>query len=296
MCVFRCQIRHPFLDLNFLSVFPSFRLSFIESFSLLVFSVMSSSKPTLIFVHGAWHGPEVWDKIVPLLEAQQYACVRVKLPSTRPGPPTPLIDDIELVRNAILAETSQAKNVVLIVHSFGGSVGASALKGLARLKSQSAELKGKGHVIGMIMLASFFQTTGSSFAGHLGGLRPDAFWVPLGDYAHITRPFAPLFYNDLSPEEGQYWAEKVGTHSLAAFMEGDEHMYAGWMDVPVWYLVTKDDKCIALEGQRAFIKRAQGEGADVQSREIEGSHSPMLSRPQETVEFIGEALAAFTKT
>ena len=255
-------------------------------------------RPTLIFVHGAWHSPDAWDKVAPLMDGRQFKCVRIALPSTKPGPPCSFADDVEMVRNAILAETRQSNDVVLVVHSYGGAVGSTALKGLTlskELPTGSVQTTA-GHVIGLVMLVSFFITTGLFFTGHLGN-RPSPWWTPNPENgrAELTLDPSPLFYNDLPPEEGEFWARKLNSQSTAGLMEGGEHAYAGWMDVPAWYLACNNDKAVPVETQRMFVQRAKDAGADVTAREMDSSHSPMLSKPKETAEFITEAVAAFLK-
>jgi pimeloyl-ACP methyl ester carboxylesterase len=78
-------------------------------------------------------------------------------------------------------------------------------------------------------------------------------------------------------------------------MEGGEHSYSDWMDVPVWYLATTEDKALPVQAQRMFVQSAKDAGADVTLREVASSHSPMLSKPKETVDFILEAVAYFTR-
>lgn len=77
--------------------------------------------------------------------------------------------------------------------------------------------------------------------------------------------------------------------------KGGEDSYAGWMDVPVWFLAATDDKALPFELQKMFITGARKAGADVTVKEIVSSHSPMLSKPQETADLILEAVAALKK-
>ena len=256
-----------------------------------------SLKPTLLFVHGAWHTPECWVRVIPLMEAQHYKCVSVGLPSVNSNPHKRLEDDIQAVRTAIQSETSQGNDVVLVVHSYGGAVSSSALKGLTQSKQDKSgsSKNSSGWVLGMVMLASFFVPTGCTFlAGTRGECPP--WWKPnsMTGLADITVDRAQLFYNtDLSPEDANHWAMKTGTHPAAAFVEGGEHMYAGWMDVPVWFLACTEDLAVPVEIQRMFIQGAKDAGANVMSREIKSSHCVMVSKPREVSEFITEALAAF---
>ena len=50
-----------------------------------------------------------------------------------------------------------------------------------------------------------------------------------------------------------------------------------------------------IELQRMSVQMARDAGADVTVREFVTSHSPMLSKPEETAQFILEAVAAFLR-
>jgi pimeloyl-ACP methyl ester carboxylesterase len=258
-----------------------------------------SPKLTLVLVPGAWHNISTWDKVASLIEEQQYNCVRVALPSTTSNPSTTFLEDIEAVRDAIVAETTQGRDVVVVVHSYGGAVGASAIKGLTRPKQiGSSSAKGPfGHIIGLVMLASGFGPTGVSFIEGLGGKPPPTWRSDPSGFAVITVDPRQLFYHDLPEEEGNYWVGKLEKQALRPMMdpEGGEHSYAGWMDVPVWFLATTEDKAFPVQAQKAMVQMAKDAGADVTLREVASSHSPMLSRPEETTKFILEAVKYFVR-
>ncbi|KAE8440901.1 hypothetical protein EG329_006322 [Mollisiaceae sp. DMI_Dod_QoI] len=258
-----------------------------------------SPKPTLVFVPGAWHSASTWDKVTSLLETYEYKCISVPLPSTFSDPSATFYADMKAVRDAIEGETTQGRDVVVVVHSYGGLVGVSAIKGLTVTKEEtSTSTKDQsGHVIGVIMMATGFAITGMSFLDGAGG-KPPPIWKANEEtgFAEFLVDPRPLFYHDLPEEEGKYWVSQLKNHSLKSLAEGGEHVYAGWKDVPVWFLATTEDKAFpppAAEIQRMFVQKAKDEGGDVTLREIASSHSPMLSMPKETVDFILEALKAF---
>ncbi|KAH6672230.1 Alpha/beta hydrolase fold-1 [Halenospora varia] len=257
---------------------------------------MAAQKPTLILVPGAWHLPTYYSKITALLTPQSYTCIPVSLPSTNGTNTTTLLDDITAVRTAIIAETSEGRDVVLVVHSYGGAVGASAVKGLTVPKGEGRQ-EGKGYVVGLAMLASGFGPSGLSFIDALGGTPPPLWSADTASgYAVLTSEPPPResFYHDLPVEEGEYWVSQLTKHSLKSLMEGGEHAYAGWMDLPVWYLGTSEDRTFPTSAQRMMVKWAQDAGGDVTAREVPSSHSPMLSLPKEVADFIVEAVGAFT--
>lgn len=181
-------------------------------------------KPILIFVPGAGHTIETWDKVSTLLAAQKFECIPITLPSATGDVTAGLGDDVQAVRNAITAETTQGHDVVLVVHSYGGAVGQSAIKNLTIPKLGCEKEEGKGYVIGMVMLASGFGITGMSFIDGLGGTPPPTWRVDPSGFAEFTLiiPTRELFYHDLPVEEGDYWVSKLKKQSLKSLMEGGE--------------------------------------------------------------------------
>lgn len=150
-----------------------------------------SHKPTLVFVPGAWHKASIWSKVASILQTQQYKCVCVDLPSTASNPSATFLDDVTAVRNSIIAETTQGRDVVVVVHSYGGQVGNSAIKGLAKPREAgTSSVTGQtGHVIGLTMIASGFTPTGVAFLEGFGGRRRACLWwldgytdMVFGDY------------------------------------------------------------------------------------------------------------------
>jgi len=263
-----------------------------------------SNKPTIVLVAGSWHRAETWDKVDSFLEKEGHKCIPIGLQSSSSNASASILDDITAVRDAIVAETTQGRDVVVVVHSFGGVVGESAIKGLTRPRKGSASVGKSGHVIGLVMIATGFILTGMAFLDGSAG-KPPPFWEITSDgFAKLLgdeEDLRDLFYHDLPVEEGKEWVSKLTQQSVKALAEGREHTYAGWMDVPVWFLATTADHAFAktmpsmspLDIQTFFVKTAKDAGADVTMREIDASHSPMLSKPKETAEVILEAVAAF---
>ncbi len=254
-----------------------------------------SNKPTLILVPGAWFPADSWRKVVPLMEARQFKCVCLALPSAKSNSSTTFLDDIQAVRAAITAETTQGRDVVVVVHSFSCMPCHSASKGLTLPSTpplQGDPSSGDGHVLGFAMLASGFTQTGMSFLDVTGG-SPPPFWKAENGFATFVVDPRDLFFNDLPEDEGRYWADSLGQQSLKSLAEGGEHAYAAWMDAPSWYLAAAQDRPFPVETQRMGVQMAKDAGADVTIREVESGHSAMLSKPQETADFLSDAVAYF---
>ncbi|PKY06593.1 alpha/beta-hydrolase [Aspergillus campestris IBT 28561] len=253
-----------------------------------------SSRPTLVFIPGSWHRPTCYDPIIKLLEPK-LRCVTVSLPSTAYNPEATFKDDIDAARDVISTETSTGRNVVVIAHSYGGMVGNSAIKGFTGPKD--ADDDRPGSVIGLILVASGFTLAGLSFMDPFFGHPPPSWRVNNETgYAELVTPPRELFYHDLPEGEAEYWVSQLTSQNLKALFEGGEYSYAGWKDVPSWYIGTVEDRGLPVLAQRMSVGMAREMGASVEHRELQTSHSPFLSQPGLTVEIILEAVDAFTNS
>ncbi|OJJ00763.1 hypothetical protein ASPVEDRAFT_40294 [Aspergillus versicolor CBS 583.65] len=253
------------------------------------------STPTLIFIPGSWHKPTCYNKIITPLQNQHHLkCIAITLPSTTGTPAATFKDDIDAARDAISTETTAGRNVVVIAHSYGGMVGNSAIKGFTRPKETDASNPTQGSVIGLILIASGFTFTGLAFMDPFFG-RPPPFWRVNAEtgFAEITADPRELFYHDLPPEEGEYWVSQLTSQSLKSLFEGGEYSYSGWLDVPVWYIGSIEDRGLPVVVQRMQMGMGRAMGADAVHRELRTSHSPFLSQPEETVGIVLQAVEAF---
>ena len=71
-------------------------------------------------------------------------------------------------------------------------------------------------------------------------------------------------------------------------------MYAGWLDVPVWYLMCEKDPVFETAFQERMINDARKMGAKVEVRRTDAGHSPMLSRAEDSVKFVVDAAEAMS--
>jgi pimeloyl-ACP methyl ester carboxylesterase len=253
-----------------------------------------TGNPVFVLVPGAWHGPEVWDKVTSLLKERGYNSVSITLPTTLGSSSTSFGDDVKATQDAFQNETSQGHDVVVVVHSYGGVVGQSAMKSFTRPKDAASSSTNKGYVIGLIVIASGFAQPNMAFLDGTNGQPPPSWRLDPSGFAELQVPARDLFYHDLSPGEGDEWVARLRKQSSRAFTEGREIMYPGWQEVPVWTLITAEDKALPVEVQKMLVGMVK-DVADVTVREIASSHSPMLSKPNEVVEFVIEATKAFTQ-
>lgn len=127
-----------------------------------------TESPVFVLAPGAWHTPDCYQLIQDRLHAQKYETRAVAYPSVGAEPPNKgLFDDAAAVRAEIQTLADQGRQVIVVVHSYGGLVGAEAVKGLGYTQ-RKAEGK-KGGVTLLVYLAAFVTPKGMSITKMLGG-------------------------------------------------------------------------------------------------------------------------------
>ncbi|KAF2196642.1 alpha/beta-hydrolase [Delitschia confertaspora ATCC 74209] len=236
------------------------------------------SKPTIVLAPGAWHTPDCFDAVRQQLHARGWETEAIAYPSVGAEPPTKgLPHDAAAVREALERLADKGKEIVLVVHSYGGLVGQNAVEGLG-YKQRKAQGK-KGGVIMFVYLTAFVAPKGATIKQLLGGqFLP---WMKIdGDYCHADTP-KEVFYHDVDAE-GQKKAIAKLTHSCARIFT-DEVLYEPWHDMSCMYFFCETDKALPLFIQQQM---AQALGPDNVSYTSVGSHSPFLSQIQEVVDGI----------
>ncbi|KAF4958683.1 hypothetical protein FGADI_2233 [Fusarium gaditjirri] len=219
-------------------------------------------------------------------------------------------DDVDAVRGAIRQETEEGRDVIVITHSYGGTVGNSAVKGFSRPPESSTSGQSSvspstsrerdpetGHVVGIIPIATGFCFTGLTFMDHFLNITPPFFRVnKKTGYADLTVRPQKFFYHDLPPADADHATSMLTTQSLKALFEGREYSYSGWLDVPVWFIGTVEDQGLPIFVQRAQIGMVRVLGGRVVYTELKTSHSPFLSQPKQVVQIVLQAFESFTGT
>jgi len=256
--------------------------------------------PTLMLNHGAWHTPEYWSLVKSNLEGKGYRCIAPRLLfNDTEKPIDSLAPVIAALQDLIAAETDAGNDVVLVNHSFGGMVGVSAVKGFTAKDPSKLRHDKSGHVLGLVQAPAFTPPSNTSladtfadpaFAAAASSERRmqhnNEGWVQL-----LCDP-ADFFYNDLPREEAEQWIQRLVKYSAGATLSRDS-VYAGWLDVPVWYLMCTLDKAITIKQQEMIVQRCRQDGGDVTTKRLQASHSPALSKSGEVAAFVEDAVKAF---
>ena len=153
-------------------------------------TVQNKNKPIVLFVPGAWFGRSTYDRFLNLIQEAGYQTVFVSYPSLSPIDPftADCAADSRSVREKVLLPLieAQGKDVVLVMHSYGGIPGSVAAHGLSKLQRTN---EGKeGGVLGLVFISGFVVGEGASVADGQGGSLPT--WVGQDDVKiHIDSTF-----------------------------------------------------------------------------------------------------------
>ncbi|MEV1068997.1 alpha/beta hydrolase [Streptomyces sp. NPDC050263] len=208
-------------------------------------------RPTLLLVHGAWHGAWCWEKLTSVLGAEGWQTRTVDLPSA--GGRAGVQDDAQVIR----AELESIDGpVVVVAHSYGGIPASQAV----------AEA---GNVARVVYLSAFQLDVGESLLGFYG--------VPVsaerGDFETWPGDPVEMFYGDLPRAEAEEAAKRLVPQSAKSF--SDALTEAGWHTVPSTYIVCEDDQALPAKSQQALAARSGT------VHRIAGGHSPFLAKPVE---------------
>lgn len=127
---------------------------------------MTTTKPTVVLVPGAWHSPVHYADILGLFEEAGHPTLCLKLPSVDPSNPDDqtVAADVDFIRQQMLLPLIDAgKDILLVMHSYGGCPGGAAATGLSKSEKSS------GGIVGLIFIAGFLAREGDSLLSALGG-------------------------------------------------------------------------------------------------------------------------------
>ncbi|KAG5794328.1 hypothetical protein H9Q69_006624 [Fusarium xylarioides] len=205
-------------------------------------AAVATARPALVIVPGNFSLPRFWSAIQRSVEDKGNPVEVVSLQSSREiriDPAPGLADDVKETQSVLNKYVNQGKDVVMLMHSYGGMVGTEATRGFSRIEREKADLK--GGITRMIFLAAIFAPPGKSTRG-LYEANPGRYPRREGEYLVCDEETAMCFYSDLSKEEGLPLAQDASKVSQAVRVFGDEQTYDGFHKlIPSSYILTKKD-------------------------------------------------------
>ena len=227
-------------------------------------SHQSSTKPTIVLVHGAWADGSSWTKVTRRLQDDGYT---VRVP---PNPLRSLSTDSATVAN-FLATLSGP--IVLVGHSYGGAVITNAANGNANVKALvyvNAFAPAQGEtvlpLVGPDSALAVDPTTVFDFVPYPG--------APAGDVDLYLKHdvFLTSFASGVPRREAEtlYAAQRPITFSAGNEPSGPP----AYDTIPSWYVLGTQDLIIPASAQRAMAERANATIVPVKA-----GHLSLVSHP-----------------
>lgn len=232
----------------------------------------TSIKPSIVLVHGAFADGSSWQRIIPLLERDGYSVTAVQ------NPLTSLSDDIATTKRVIDA---QAGDVVVVGHSYGGSV----ITGAA---------VDNPHVKALVYIAAYAPEVDETIGALTGKFAPPPLITSLvpdsAGFLYVDRSkLRDVIAKDVSDAEARLLAATQKPLAKATFDQSVDNV--AWKTIPSWYLVSQEDRAINPE-----LERFMAERMGAKTSEIKASHVALLSHPQEVTQLIEVAATAPIKS
>jgi pimeloyl-ACP methyl ester carboxylesterase len=224
------------------------------------------AKPTVVLVHGAWAGTSSWNGEVDRLQREGYVVRAFANPlHGLTGDAADLADFLKTIPGPI----------VLVGHSYGGSVITNAAAGNGNVKAlvyvdaaapavgeTTAELSGKGSALGAQPNTLYDQVPYSG--------------APAGDAELYLKQ--QVFLKSFGPDLPEATARLLWAGQRPATMSAftTRSKAAAWQTIPSWYVIGTADKIITAESQTTMAQRAKAKIVQVEG----GSHLTLISHPE----------------
>ncbi|MER8375795.1 alpha/beta hydrolase [Mesorhizobium sp. M1406] len=234
-----------------------------------------SEKPTVVLVHGAFADTSSWNRVIEILEKDGYPVVAVA------NPLRGVRNDAKYVADILSGIGSP---VVLVGHSYGGSVISEAANSDANVKA-------------LVYVAAFAPEAGETAAG-LSGKFPGSTLGPTlappvslsggGKDLYIQQDkFHDQFAADVSDAEAKLMAATQRPITEAALNE--PQTAPAWKTIPTWFIYGDKDRNIPPQAFAFMAARAHSRQTVVVKS---ASHVVMVSNPEPVARLIESAAAA----
>ena len=251
----------------------AFAVAAAASMSSVAFA--QSDKPTVVLVHGAFADASSWNGVVKILQKDGYPVVAAAVPLRS------VKGDAQYIADIVSGIKS---SVVLVGHSYGGSVISAAANGHANVKA-------------LVYVAAFAPESGETAAG-LSGKFPGSTLGPTlappvalaggGKDLYIQQDkFHVQFAADVTEVDAKVMAATQRPITEAALNEASGN--PAWKNTASWFVYGDQDKNIPPQALGFMAERAQSKQTVV----IKGaSHVVMVSHPAPVARMIESAAKA----
>ncbi|KAK5996312.1 putative hydrolase R7-like protein [Cladobotryum mycophilum] len=255
---------------------------------------MPAGKPVILIISGGWHLPEHYAKLTKALEAVGHEVHCPGNPSmTQVRPPTAgLAQDSENVRLYAEKLADSGRQIVALMHSYGGQVGTNSLHGLG---VQDRSEKGlSGGVSHLVYMCAFALPEGGSMAGLVNDMGHEALMPIAFDFAEdmtvlCRDPKGMLVGAHDDDKELQEYVDSLQRWNGQGMYDAISH--SAWREIPVTYIFTTSDMTIPFDYQKSMVASLEEQGRSVQTYSLETGHCPNLTATASVVDVVNKVVS-----
>jgi pimeloyl-ACP methyl ester carboxylesterase len=228
---------------------------------------------TYVLVHGAWQAAWAWDHVRSKLGAQGAEVIVVNLPSHGDDQTPVTAVTLNMYRDAVVSAIGDRKDVILVGHSFGGTVISTVAEAIPQ------------RIAKLVFVAAFMPLNGETSLA-LSGAEANKTSL-LGsnlvfdDAKNPTKVgvteanLVDIYCADCSAADKALVFERRKAEALGPLATPVTLTQKNYGSVPRYYVETLKDKAVAHPFQEWMIGRNP-----VKKRfQLDSSHSPSLSQP-----------------
>lgn len=234
-----------------------------------------TNKPTVVLVHGAFADSSSWDGVIRILQKDGYKVIAAANPLRGVKSDATMVSDLL---------STLPSPVVLVGHSYGGSVISEAANGHENVKA-------------LVYVAAFAPEAGETAAG-LSGKFPGSTLGPALAPPVSSASGGKDLYIDQGKFHAQFAADvpalaastmAVGQRPIAEAALNEPSQKPAWKDIPAWFVYGDLDKNIPAQALGFMAERAHSRQTVV----VKGaSHVVMVSNPAKVAALIESAAKA----
>ncbi|KAJ3548922.1 hypothetical protein NM208_g759 [Fusarium decemcellulare] len=258
--------------------------------------MMTSSKPVIALVPGAFLGAGPYASFAEVLRAKGHIVDVITLPSagdlSSKTTSTPewkdlankTVDcDVQAIHDALVPYFERGQRVLMVGHSYGSIPAMLSIEGQTITERTTNKLQ--GGIMGYVNIAGFaYGVRGKNTMGTDDDPPPMPYHQLENGVVTLQEIAKPIFFSDLSSEEQNLiWPTFPKHQSWACFLCRPIFIDAD-VKIPKAYIRTERDQCVDPTWQDGFIQA--GQFSHVIS--LPTGHCPMLSAPEELARAIDE--------
>ncbi|WP_258573746.1 alpha/beta hydrolase [Streptomyces sp. KM273126] len=237
------------------------------------------TKPTVILVHGAWADTSSWNGEVSILRRAGYTVRAIGNPLQN------LTTDAQTVKYFL---KSIKGPIVLVGHSYGGSVITNAAQGVSNVKALvyvDAAAPAVGETTAQLSGPTSVLTKGSPSDLYDAVPYPNAPSKASALYLK-ENVFVTKFASSVAREQAvNLWATQRAATTVAF---NTPSKYAAWKKIPSWYFISSGDQIITPDSEKKMASRARSKVTIYNG----GSHLTLVSDPAAVTKVIRSAISS----